>query len=92
MLYDDMGGPLSNLTKTGSHQVTLSVGHTYTYKAPSIACSYNYTVGALPMPRLTAPLSVHLPQLPAALLYNQAYTTRHLVCNLYSPMPVLSPV
>ena len=46
MLYDDLGGPLSNLTKTGPNQVTLSVGHTYSYKGPPVACSDKYTVSA----------------------------------------------
>jgi hypothetical protein len=45
MLYDDLGGPLSNLTQTGPHQVTLAVGHNYPYRGPPVACSYNYSVG-----------------------------------------------
>jgi hypothetical protein len=57
MLYDDLGGPLSKLTKTGPHQVTLSTGHAYTgsQRYSLSSCDYNYTVRALAAPGTVVP-------------------------------------
>jgi hypothetical protein len=43
-LFDEERGPHSSLTKTGPHQLTLSIGITYGYKGPGPKCSYNFTV------------------------------------------------
>jgi hypothetical protein len=44
--FDELGGPISNLTKTGPHQITLDIAHTYGYPGMQYrpTCQYNYTV------------------------------------------------
>jgi hypothetical protein len=46
MLFDEQRGPHSTLNKTGPNQITLSIGVTYGFRAPSPKCTYNFTVGA----------------------------------------------
>jgi hypothetical protein len=53
-MLDELGGPISNLTKTGPNQITLSIARTYVEGGhnPFPTCSYNYTVwlSSIPWP------------------------------------------
>jgi hypothetical protein len=71
-LYDDLqvDDPklVSNLTRTGANEITLTVGHTYSYRTARPTCSYKYTVRAPqpPVPSLTPPLLMTLDMYPSA--------------------------
>jgi hypothetical protein len=57
-LCDDVGGPLSTLTKTGPNQITLHVAHTYAFRGPPFpTCNYNYTVRLACFPNIALPFA-----------------------------------